>query len=305
MSLFANITEEGHLINLSSSINQLCKGQDYIYMDDISHIVNEPCKVCIVFDGHGDSRVINFIRSIPNKEMNNLISGVNPVETLGNYINNNISYNKNILSGSTICLVKIYSNQIECINCGDSQVAVYKNGLLEYMNKEHNYSNEKERERLEKFVSFTPSSNIKMVEHDKLVSVYSEYIEWESPETEPKLILACSQSLGHNGMTGYDPERVVIPITIGDRYKVIIGSDGLWEMILHDDVDNKDMKELYTKNVDEIMSQTTNRWLQEWKMQDLLNNRPNIVRSRFTPKHCDDIAIIVADIIPKVENIIQ
>jgi hypothetical protein len=64
-------------------------------------------------------------------------------------------------------------------------------------------------------------------------------------------------------------------------------------------MDNEiDIEQLYTKNVDEIMIQTTDRWLQEWNMQDLLNNNTEIIKAKFTYKQCDDIAIIVADINP-------
>ena len=295
MALFTKTSEDTHLLVVESSTNQLCKGQDYTYVDDITDVNGEKCTVCIIFDGHGDNRVIEYIRSIPNKKMNKLISVVNPIENLSKYINNNVIYNKNLSSGSTMCLAKIYSDRIECINCGDSQIAVFKNGSLEYMNKEHNFKNEKERERLQDKVDYIPSYNIKMVDYDTLISVYSEYVEWNSDDAN--LVLACTQALGHNGMTGCDPEIMVIPIVAGDRYKIIIGSDGLWDMVL---VDNEmDMKELYTKDTYEIMQQTTNRWLQEWNMQDLLNNNIDIVKSRYAPKQCDDVAIVVADIIPK------
>jgi serine/threonine protein phosphatase PrpC len=294
MSLFAKTQEDTHLVVVESSTNQLCKGQDYTYIDDITDTNGEECKVCIVFDGHGDNRVIHFIRSIPNNKMNELLSGKNPIETLANYINTNINYNNIVTSGSTMCLTKIYSNRIECFNCGDSQVAIFKNGSLEYINNEHNYKNEKERVRLNDKVIFKPSSNIKMTDQNTLISVYSEYIEWNSEDSS--FMLACSQSLGHAGITGYDPEIMVIPILAEDKYKIIIGSDGLWDMIMLDN--EEDMKNLYLKNVNDIMEQTTNRWLQEWNMQDLLNNNPTIVKSKFKSKHCDDIAIIVADINP-------
>jgi serine/threonine protein phosphatase PrpC len=294
MSLFAKTQEDTHLVVVESSTNQLCKGQDYTYIDDITDTNGEECKVCIVFDGHGDNRVIHFIRSIPNNKMNELLSGKSPIETLANYINTNINYNNIVTSGSTMCLTKIYSNRIECFNCGDSQVAIFKNGSLEYINNEHNYKNEKERVRLNDKVIFKPSSNIKMTDQNTLINVYSEYIEWNSEDSS--FMLACSQSLGHAGITGYDPEIMVIPILAEDKYKIIIGSDGLWDMIMLDN--EEDMKNLYLKNVNDIMEQTTNRWLQEWNMQDLLNNKPTIVKSKFKPKHCDDIAIIVADINP-------
>jgi serine/threonine protein phosphatase PrpC len=94
MALFTNNSSDStHSLTISSSLNQLCKGQDYIYIDDISVLVNEECTVCIIFDGHGGDSVINFIRSIPNNKMNKLITKSNPIETLSNYINNNILSN--------------------------------------------------------------------------------------------------------------------------------------------------------------------------------------------------------------------
>lgn len=294
MALFEEITEDTHLVSVSTHINPLCNNQDYTYIDDITDYNGENCKVCIVFDGHGSNSVINFIRSIPNNIMNELVSVKNPIENVAEYIENNLIYNRNITSGSTMCLVKIYSNRIECVNCGDSQVAIYKNNVLEYMNQQHNYKNEKERERLKDKVNFVPSSNIKIVEKDKLISVYSEYIEWNFKNEN--LLLACSQALGHSNRTGYDPEYATIPIIKDNKYKIIIGSDGFWDMVIVDD--DSDIQSLSTKNSNELIKQSTDRWLQKWNMQDVLNNNDNIVRCSFKPKQCDDISIIVCDIIP-------
>lgn len=294
MAFLDNQTNPTHSFKITSKINQLSKGQDHIYIDDTYDLSGEKCTICIVFDGHGDDKVINFISSIPKDVMNKLLIGPKPVETLANYINKNVVYSKNSSSGSTMCMVKIYSNRIECINCGDSQVAIYINGSLHFISKEHNYKNKREYERLKYDVDFIPSSNIKMINHDTLISVYSEYIEWEFPGLYTKL--ACSQALGNNNMTGYDPDYTTIPLTLEDTYKVIIGSDGLWDMVM---VDNeKDMNRLYKMDAPTIVEQTTTRWLQEWNMQDLLNHNQEIIQCNFTPKQCDDIAVVVVDIAP-------
>ena len=295
MSIFEEtIQKNTHNVTITSKINQLSKGQDYIYMDDIEDITGEECKVAVVFDGHGNDKVINFIRSISNGNMNLLLKQSNPIQSVANHINNYLLQSQYESSGSTMCMVKIFSDRIECINCGDSQVAVYKNGSLEFLSKEHNYENEKERERLKYDVNFVPSSNIKMINHDTLISVYSEYIEWEFPGTYTKL--ACSQALGHNNITGYYPDHTVIQITENDTFKVVIGSDGLWEMIMKDDA--QDVNNLYNMDATTIVEQTTNRWLQLWNMQDAINNNKQSVKCKFTPKQCDDIAVYVADIKP-------
>jgi serine/threonine protein phosphatase PrpC len=297
MMFLDNQTNSTHSFKISSKINQLSKGQDHIYIDDTYDLSGEKCSICIVFDGHGDDKVIDFISSIPKDQMNKLLIDPKPVETLANYINENVVYNKNSSSGSTMCMVKVYSNRIECINCGDSQVAIYKNGSLHFISKEHNYKNKKERNRLTSSdnINFVESGNIKMINTNTLISVYSEYIEWDLPNRYMKL--ACTQALGHNNMTGYDPDYTTIPLTLEDNYKVIIGSDGLWDMVM---VDNEqDMNRLYKLDAEKIVERTTFRWLQDWNMQDLLNHNQEIIQCKFTQKQCDDIAVVVVDIIPE------
>ena len=58
------------------------------------------------------------------------------------------------------------------------------------------------------------------------------------------------------------------------------------------------MNELYKMDVDDIMIQTTERWLQEWNMRDDFNNDPTLYYCKYQPNQCDDISVVVADIIP-------
>ena len=268
MAFLDNQTKSTHNFKITSKINQLSKGQDHIYIDDTYDLSGEKCSICVVFDGHGDDKVINFISSIPTIQMNKLLIEPNPVETLANYINENVVYNKNSSSGSTMCMVKIYSNRIECINCGDSQVAIYKNGSLHFISKEHNYKNKKERKRLiSDNVNFIESGNIKMVNTNTLISVYSEYAEWDLPNRYMKL--ACTQALGHNNMTGYNPDYTTIPLTIEDTFKVIIGSDGLWDMVM---VENEtDVNKLkIIKGLENMLLQSTTSSKDIKPMMDML-----------------------------------
>lgn len=279
-----------HALDIKSQINQLSKGQDYIIGDQSIDVeTGEIFSWSAVFDGHGGYECIDFIKNLSIETMNGFISTKNPIENLAKHINENI---KTYSSGSTVCLVKFYKNRIECFNCGDSQVVVYRNGEVDFISKEHNYCNENERNRLDGRVTFIPSMNIKMVDKDTMISVYSEYIEWNNDFTR----LACSQALGHNGVTGCFPDKTVIPIHPNQTYKVIIGSDGLWDMVM---MNNKqDMNELYYMDADDIIIQTTDRWLQQWSMIDILNNDNTIHQCKYTPKQCDDISVVVADIIP-------
>jgi len=282
--------KQSHAIDITGHINQMCKGQDYIIGDKtIDSETGELFNWTAVFDGHGGYECIDFIKNISLEQMNNFISTATPIENLANHINKNI---KKSGTGSTMCLVKFYQNRIECFNCGDSQVVVYKNGNVDFISKEHNFTNETERKRLDGAVVFVPSTNIRVVDEYTLISVYSEYIEWNSNRSR----IACSQALGHNGITGCFPDKTVIPIELNNTYKVIIGSDGLWDMVMMND--KNEMNELYNMDVDDIMIQTTERWLQEWNMRDDFNNDPTLYYCKYQPNQCDDISVVVADIIP-------
>lgn len=285
------MTLPSHAVDINAKVNQLSKKQDYIITEQaIDNETGELFNWSVVFDGHGSNDCIQFIRNIPMQTMNEFVSSNKPIENLAKYINDNLKLRNN--SGSTMCLIKIYQNRIVCINCGDSQAAIYKNGKLEFITEEHCFKNEKERVRLSDYVTYIPSYNIEIVDDSTLISCYSEYIEWNKDYTK----LACSQALGHNGVTGCAPDTVVIPITPGDRYKVVIGSDGLWDMIIKEN--DEDILQLWGMDADAIMKQTTERWLQKWKMVDVLNNDPTIHYAKYEPYQCDDIAVVVADIVP-------
>ena len=285
------MTLPSHAVDINAKLNQLSKKQDYIITEQaIDNDTGELFNWSAVFDGHGSSDCIQFIRNIPIQTMNGFVSGNKPIENLYKYINQRLK--TQVSSGSTMCLIKIYQNRIVCINCGDSQAAVYKNGKLEFITEEHSFKNEKENARLANNVTYIPSYDIEIVDDSTLISVYSEYIEWNEDYTK----LACSQALGHNGITGCAPDTVVIPITPGDRYKVVIGSDGLWDMIIKEN--DEDILHLWGMDADAIMKQTTERWLQKWNMVDVLNNDPTIHYAKYEPYQCDDIAVVVADIVP-------
>lgn len=285
------MTLPSHAVDINAKVNQLSKKQDYIISEQsIDSETGELFNWSVVFDGHGSNDCIQFIRNIPMQTMNEFVSSNKPIENLAKYINDNLKLN--VSSGSTMCLIKIYQNRIVCINCGDSQAAVYKNGKLEFITEEHSFKNEKEKTRLADNVTYIPSYDIAIRDENTLISVYSEYIEWNEDYTK----LACSQALGHNGVTGCVPDTVVIPITPGDRYKVIIGSDGLWDMIIKEN--EEDILQLWNMDTDAIMKQTTERWLQKWNMVDVLKNDLTIHYAKYEPYQCDDIAVVVADIVP-------
>lgn len=296
MSVFQELPSETHDVEIEMGLLQLCKEQDQTYsgvfVDEES---GEEGKWGMVTDGHGSDNCINFLRKIKQEKLNEIIGSKTPVETMAKYINENAGMQKMESSGATMCLVKIYKDRVVCVNCGDSRVIVYKNNKSVFLSKEHNSFNINERRRLEACypnVEIKKTRNIKIISETKMIGIVGEYIDFPSGTR-----LMMSQALGHDGDTGYAPDYETIYYDNNDIIKIIIGSDGFWDMIL------KDNKEEITKiakmECKDLLDFAVKRWLQEWEIYQDINAETFYV-TEFDDKQCDDVCVITVDIVPKM-----
>jgi len=298
MSAFQEQLIETHNIEIDMGLAQLCKGQDQTYVGEfVDEETGEEGKWAMITDGHGSNTCINFLRKITQEKLNEIISKSSPVETMAKYINDNARITKYESSGATMCLVKIYKDRILCINCGDSRVTVYKNNQHVFLSKEHNSFNINERRRIEASypgVKIDRTTNIKIISENKMIGIVGEYIDFPSGTR-----LMTSQALGHNGNTGYAPDYETIYYDENDSIKIIIGSDGLWEMVL------KDNKEEITKigkmKCKDLLDFAVKRWLQEWEMYTDIDSEA-FIKCSFTEKQCDDVGVVTVDIVPNKMN---
>jgi len=295
MSAFQEQPVETHTIEIDMGLAQLCKGQDQTYSGVfIDEDTGEEGKWAMVTDGHGSNTCINFLRSIKQEKLNEIIGKSTPVETMAKYINENAKIGKYESSGATMCLVKIYKNRVLCINCGDSRVIVYKNNNPVFLSKEHNSFNLNERKRLEACypgVKIDKTTNIKIISETKMIGIVGEYIDFPSGTR-----LMTSQALGHNGNTGYAPDYETINYDKNDSLKVIIASDGFWEMVLKDN--EEEIAKIAKMECKDLLDFALNRWLQEWEMYRNINAE-TFVKCSFNEKQCDDVGIVTIDIVPK------
>jgi len=280
-----------HDISMSHAVEQMTvKGQDYVCQGTgADSITGEKFQWIMLNDGHGENVCINFIRTMPQEKKNELISSRQPIEALANHIDKNAFILPRESSGATCVIVKCYTNHVECISAGDSQFLVFKNGELIYISKEHNCQNEAERQRLiEMGYGFVPSSNIKLLSENTLTCAESGYARF-SDGTQ----LACTQALGHNSKTGYLPETYEFPLLEGDTYRVVLGSDGVFDMTMMEN--SQDIQDLLTKTSRELCSKIVSRWLQEWEAH-LPNKGPE--KFTYTRHQCDDVSVATVDIVP-------
>jgi serine/threonine protein phosphatase PrpC len=280
-----------HDVNMSHAVEQMTlREQDYVCQGTSTDpITEEKFQWTMLNDGHGSNDCINFIRSITQERKDGLISCARPIEALAEYIDHTAGIPSWQSSGATCVIAKCFPTRVECISAGDSQFLIFKNGELIYTSKEHNCQNEAERQRLsKKGYSFTTSSSIKLLSETILVPVESGYVEFPDGRQ-----LACTQALGHNSKTGYLPETYEFPLTAGDTYRVVMGSDGLYDMTMLDNA--QDVQDLLTKTSQEICDKTVRRWLQEWEAH-LPNKEPQ--KFKYARHDCDDVSVAVIDIVP-------
>jgi hypothetical protein len=98
---------------ITSHIQQMGKGQDHCIHG--STLYNGfHIKYAVVFDGHGSSDVINFIRNISIEKMKKIMATECPVTTMFNYVNECIKL-PHQSSGSTMCVARIFPTHIEIL----------------------------------------------------------------------------------------------------------------------------------------------------------------------------------------------
>ncbi len=283
-------------ITISEHVEQMSKGQDYTVSGQIE-IDGQPVKYAVVFDGHGTDNVIRFIRNIKRSKMDEIMASPCPGTTMFHYVNNATPKLciRGECSGSTMCLARIFSTHVEIINVGDSQAVVFKNGQIEFISETHDYGNAKEKERLEttgRIHYAVDSKNTKIVNETDMHVAKAFYIVHKNDGVQ----LAVSQALGHDGKTGICPDRTVIPYEQADDIRIVLGSDGFFDMVMREKEEDKfvtqDLLDIVDMPGEAILKRTIDRWLQEWEMYYSFEDPTASMSGKYEKKHCDDVAIV-------------
>jgi len=246
------------------SVRSLDKGQDVAHCCRVEKSAPEESYDCFIgFDGHGCNTFNDMLNLINLRDVAEASDSLS--EVLKQTSEMNVQTDN---SGATYYEAKLYGNRVETCSVGDSQVAVFIDKKLVYMNTPHNMKNPAEVERLKSRVE----SGKLYVRLDKPVpAIFSkdtlkfrdtEYIYFENGDK-----IALSQSLGHNNITGVVPERRTIFFEPGQEVAVVGGSDGLWDMINLSGPDMEDdLLAIATMNSFEIADIAEKRWKQDWNV---------------------------------------
>jgi hypothetical protein len=92
-----------------------------------------------------------------------------------------------------------------------------------------------------------------------------------------------TMALGHNNMTGFDPDVVTMRFKLTDHVRIVSGSDGFWGMI----VKSLDEDKLKTFTLEQLIELAENRWRQEWEYAGDINKPDNMTAVEFTKQNFD------------------
>ena len=249
---------------------QIGKGQDMvIYRRNLIDKHGEQFDGLFLADGHGTNQIIDKLREFDKNNMiNDIMCEDDPMTELI-YRLKNIRNRYNLSSGSTAIFVKIYSNRAVFWSVGDSRVMLCINNKIVYINCPHNTLHALDMERLKGKVILNKSLDPVAVISTKtsLITKDSIYILFNDGTS-----LAMSQALGHNGITGYAPEKKEIFYESTDKVDIILGSDGFWDQIILDENSIEesadclsDLNDLFTMTSEQLANKSDARWKQPWK----------------------------------------
>jgi len=222
---------------------QTGSGQDY----SVCGTVGES-QYMAVFDGHGTDMCIHYIRTL---NMDDIMRTENPALTLWKKVESAGDFYG---SGATVSMSRMTGNRIEIWSMGDSETRVFLNGDLAYSTDLHTFSNPDEIKRTEPLVDFIlPTKAPFPVSYTRVENIESSIGHFKTGES-----LVPSQSLGHNGMTGFDPCFKQIVFDPKDKVRIVCGSDGLFDMLV----------DVSKGGALELAQEAERRWRMTWDFFD-------------------------------------
>jgi serine/threonine protein phosphatase PrpC len=252
----------------------------------------------VVADGHGKTgRVISCLRDL---NWNEVMRRPRPIEYIQERI---LTLGETRRDGSTITIAKVIGKAIRVTWLGDSSAIAFRNGRCCWKSVDHSTNNTEE-------LSATKRRGCRVREGGWDLDAISPTIMTMVPKPRISLgpygdgeeLLSMTRCLGHNShleggnldtLAGTDPTSHTIHFSKGEHARLILASDGLWDVM--SDIDTSWLSNRST-TAEFIAQKAQDRWAQEWtyRRPDSKNRgtwSPRDSRTKI-PKP-DDVAVVV------------
>lgn len=286
-------------VTKSISNRPLGKDEDYIIEgSDLCPITGQNYDFIAVFDGHGDINK-KFMKTIKELPINDIIREAEcPAKAIHKLL---LDKYFPVNAGTTFICAKIFSDNVKITSVGDSTAYLYVNNKLTYKTTEHLITNPAEKERLN-------SQSIKhIVKKDMNCHILSPTSIEMDAQNFYKIIfikdhneccISMTQSIGHHGITGIEPETSVIYYNPEDKIDLIIATDGLWDVFNPETIE-QDCTMILNSSASEIVNEAEKRWKQPW---DLHSDGIVYPGQTFPLSNYDDVSVGVWHRLPLLLN---
>ena len=210
----------------------------------------------VICDGHGKGSVIDYLRTV---NWDDVVNYSNPID----FLNNNIrKLGDTTGDGSTLSIVRIDDKGINCAWIGDSQIRIYADREEIWRSSNHSRENiEESKNHLSRGGNIINKTwAVKVLDANTITMERSQYYEFPgNPD-----VLAMSRALGHNEIYHPVTEFEYIPFSTAltaKHWKIVVGSDGLWDVICKEDNEILSSPEMKASDLGEL---ALLRWNQEW-----------------------------------------
>lgn len=247
-------------------------GQDFVKVIKVDNEEEGEIYWLIVLDGHGKHRygrlaegkkdMVSWLQTTYNWEHLVLNNPDNPIMFLQDAIAE--EYEDTCGIGACCSIAKVSNNKITIWWIGDSVMKVYSGDEVVAETRVIKMSDPDEIERQAKQnlnITETSAWNIKAVNSSQLTMIASKYYHVQSGTDEEKV--AIIQSLGHNLAYGSSNNRIEVDLDENKPYKIVGGSDGLWD-VYADTEDDMAMVSDMDIDAKALGALASERWKQEW-----------------------------------------
>jgi serine/threonine protein phosphatase PrpC len=320
----STVFEGEHVITQETETRQLGSKQDHVASGTYENNGN-PVFWIAAFDGHGNSTVIQTIRSLTPERMNEIMSDKSPPLVLQKEIETKSQHlrdTQQVHSGSTMVYAKVYAEvpvgkskkhiKIEIGNVGDSQACLILNGQPIFVSEMHHPGNGKEMLRL--FQESRLDTTHPIVEQGPSFSIltrdtisagkgtYLNFVYKGGPFISETCPLSPSQSLGHKGITGISPEVSTFLVKSTDTFQIVLVSDGITDVMpFQGHTSDENNQFCGRSSAQEIVDEAERRWKQKWTVVSEGDHR-NAWRMAFPENGYDDCCCAVLKYTEKEKN---
>lgn len=234
----------------------------------------------IILDGHGKHRVplsqntpdlITWLKQYNWTTLIEKCTSAPPGETIDpiNIIIDEIenAYVSTAGIGATISIACVSPTEVKMWWRGDSLIKLYEDGFVVASTYNWSVQDNPEKERLHTQsipYKIEHSHQIKALNDTQMTMVYNPYCIFSPRTSSIKDKINMTQVIGHDGVTGNCNNFISYTFLQEKNYKLVGGSDGLWDVMSDT---NKDRAWLSSQITDatQLVGKSLERWRQPWE----------------------------------------